>query len=158
MVETLVLVRHGDAELFGPEGTDESRRLTELGIEALERDYPMTFARICDRADLKIWVSPAVRALETAEIAGKVLDIEPESFELHNSLYEQDDDVFVAELEAEGTGCIVAVGHIPFMQRLAFELAGVDLPFGKGAVAAISFPTGDLRRGQLDWFVQGPKL
>ena len=156
MVERLVLVRHGDAEFFGPEGTDESRRLTKHGKKALKKAFPTTFGPLRDEENLAMWVSPAVRALETAEVAAGVLGVRPEEFDLHNCLYEQDDDEFLAELSAEGDGCVVAVGHIPFMHRMLWSLTGEDVPFSKGSVACVRFADGDLTRGTLEWFVEGP--
>ncbi len=156
MIRELVLVRHGDAEFYGPEGTDASRRLTKKGRKALETTYPTTFQVLAGRDDLHLWVSPAVRAVQTAEvISGSGVDFVDE--DMHESLYQQNDDEFLAELEAEGEGCVVAVGHIPFMERMLYELTGDDISFGKGAVACVSFKNGDLGRGKLAWFVQGPK-
>lgn len=157
MLERLVLVRHGDAEFIGPEGTDTSRRLTKRGLKALKKAYPKTFASLKDVDDLSMWVSPAVRAVETAEVAGDVLGVDPDDFDIHVCLYEQDDEEFLAELEAEGDGCVVAVGHIPFMHRMLWNLTGEDIPFPKGSVACIAFEDGDLSKATLEWFDEGPR-
>ena len=156
MIERSVLVRHGDAESFGPEGTDESRRLTKRGKKALKKAFPTTFAPLRDEENLSMWVSPAVRALETAEVAADALGFDVRDFDRHVSLYEQDDEEFLAELGAEGDGCVVAVGHIPFMHRMLWSLTGEDVPFSKGSVACVRFEDGDLSRGTLEWFVEGP--
>lgn len=156
MVRMLVLVRHGDAERYGPEGTDASRRLTRRGAKALRRAYPRTFRRLADAGDVALWVSPATRALQTAEVAADVLGIDPKDFDIHQSLYDQDDEEFLAELGAEGDGCVVAVGHVPFMNRVLRELTGEGVAFAKGSVAAISFASGDLSRGRLEWFADCP--
>ena len=156
MIRELVLVRHGDAEFVGPEGTDASRRLTKKGREVLQAAYPETFARLRDVDDVHLWVSPAVRAVETAELV-EGAGVHFVDKDVHKSLYEQDDDGFIAELEAEGEGCVVAVGHIPFMERMLYQLTGDDIKFGKGAVASVTFKKGELRRGRLSWFIQGPK-
>lgn len=157
MLKKLVLVRHGDAEFFGPEGTDESRRLTRWGLRALERAYPQTFAALKQEPKLSIWVSPAVRTAQTAEVIGRVVGIDSDEFDEHLSLYEQDDEEFLAELYAEGDGCVVAVGHVPFMYRFLGELTGEDMPFDKGSAACIGFDSDDLLKGKLLWFVDGPK-
>lgn len=156
MVERLVLVRHGDAEFYGPDG-DESRRLTKRGKKALKKAYPQIFAALKQLDDVTFWVSPAERALATAEIAADVLDIDPEDFDIHNSLYEQDDDEFLAELDAEGEGTVVVVGHIPFVHRILWELTGEDIPFTKGSVASVALEDGDVRHGRLEWFAEGPE-
>lgn len=157
MLQRLVLVRHGDTEFFGPEGTDESRRLTKRGAKALRKAYPTTLEPLKALADVAFWVSPAVRANQTAEIAADVLDIDPDEFDIHTSLYEQDDDEFLAELGAEGDGTVVAVGHVPFMHRILWALTGEDVPFSKGSVASVAFEGGDLRKATLEWFVEGPE-
>lgn len=157
MIRKLVLVRHGDAEFYGPEGTDESRRLTTRGLEALKSAYPRIFAALRDEPDVSLWVSPAVRAMQTAEVVGEALGIDPDEFALHDSLYEQDDDEFLAELSAEGEGIVVAVGHIPFMQEMLYQLTGEDLPFKKGAVACIAITDNDRFHGTLEWFETAPK-
>ena len=157
MLQKLVLVRHGDAEFFGPEGTDESRRLTKRGAEVLAAEYPSTFEPLKDVDDITFWVSPAVRAIQTAEIAADVLDVDPDEFDMHVSLYEQDDDEFLAELGAEGDGTVVAVGHIPFMHRILWKLTGEDVPFSKGSVASVVFENGDIDKAMLEWFVDGPE-
>ena len=143
MLQRLVLVRHGDTEFFGPEGTDESRRLTKRGAKALRKAYPTTLEPLKALADVAFWVSPAVRANQTAEIAADVLDIDP--------------DEFLAELGAEGDGTVVAVGHVPFMHRMLWTLTGEDVPFSKGSVASVAFEGGDLRKATLEWFVEGPE-
>lgn len=157
MLKRLVLVRHGDAEFYGPEETDASRRLTKKGKKALKRAYPQVFSALKGRDDLSIWVSPAVRAMETAEVVGDVLGIDPDEFDCHVSLYEQDDEEFMAELEAEGDGTVIAVGHIPFMHRVLWELTGEDEPFSKGAVASVAFNDADLRHAEMEWFAECPK-
>lgn len=155
MLELLVFVRHGDAEFYGPEGTDVSRRLTKKGVKALRRGFPEVFKNLEGRDDIHIWVSPAVRAIQTAEVVGETLGIDPDEFDIHNSLYDQDDDEFLAELEAEGDGCVIAVGHVPFVQRVTLNLTDVDVPFSKGSVAAISFGGETLREAELEWFALG---
>ena len=156
MLQRVVLVRHGDAEFIGPEGTDESRRLTKRGAKALAKAYPTTFEPLKDIDDVTIWVSPAVRAIQTAEVAADALGIDPDEFDVHVSLYEQDDDEFLAELEAEGDGTVVVVGHVPFMHRMLWTLTGEDVPFSKGSVASVAFEGGDPRKASLEWFVEGP--
>ena len=156
MLNMLVLVRHGDAEFFGPEGTDASRRLTKRGVKALARAYPAIFSQLKDEEGIRFWVSPATRALQTAEIAAGTLGIAPADFDLHESLYAQNDDEFLAELEAEGDGCVIAVGHVPFMQRMCWDLTGANVPFSKGSVAAVRFADGDVSKAELVWFEPGP--
>ncbi|HJB55305.1 MAG TPA: histidine phosphatase family protein, partial [Candidatus Olsenella avistercoris] len=68
MVKTLVLVRHGAPEAAAASGADLDRRLTASGARALRTAYPRTFALLGDDAQVEVWSSPAVRALETADV------------------------------------------------------------------------------------------
>ena len=156
MVRTLVLVRHGAPEQSAPSGSDLDRKLTASGARSLRVAYPRTFALLGDDARAALWSSPAVRALETADVVAAVTGIE--DIEVHESLYAQDVSGFLAELEASDERTVIAVGHAPFVDHLAARLLDACPAFGKGAVAAIDLPEGSAGRGTLRWFVAGPEL
>ncbi len=151
MPRTLVLVRHGIPENFNPEG-DAARRLTPEGLRVLKRAYPEGLASLRQREGLRIWSSPAVRALQTAEAVADALGIDPGDVDLHQSLYEQDEEEFLLELGAEDPDCVVVVGHVPFMEHLAYRITGVDLLFCKGLACAIEL--GEDNRGRVLWCVR----
>ena len=155
MVKTLVLVRHGAPEASSPSGADMDRRLTEAGARALRAAYPRVFSLLGDDADARVWSSPAVRALETADVVAASLGVE--DIEVHQSLYAQDANTFLAELEAADAPCVVAVGHAPFVDTLASRLADVCPAFDKGAAASFDLPNGPSERGSLRWFVAAPE-
>ncbi|MDP9860649.1 phosphohistidine phosphatase [Olsenella profusa DSM 13989] len=136
MVTTVVLVRHGDAEPRNVHG-DKERQLTAVGLRALERAYPQALASLHGVKGLALWASPAVRALQTAKVVAHALGIDPEDIDPHDSLYEQDEERFLAELGAAHEPTVVAVGHVPFMERLACTLTGESVAFHKGAIRAI---------------------
>ena len=155
MVKTLVLVRHGAPEATSASGSDMDRRLTTAGARALRVSYPRTFALLGEDARLAIWSSPAVRALETADVVAAATGVE--DIEVHQSLYAQDISAFMTELDACELPCVVAVGHAPFVDHLATRLLGTCPPFGKGTAVAIDLPSGFSGRGVLRWFVTGPE-
>ena len=125
MVKTLVLVRHGDPEATSASGTDLDRRLTASGARSLKTAYPRTFALLGKDAEAAVWSSPAIRALETAQIVADAIDVE--DIEVHESLYAQDVSAFLAELsDAEGP-IVIAVGHAPFVDQLSARLLGGSL-------------------------------
>ena len=155
MVKMLVLVRHGAPEATSPTGSDLDRRLTSAGVRSLRAGYPRTFALLGDKPHVSVWSSPAVRALETADVVAAAVGVE--DIEVRQSLYAQDSAAFLAELEATDAPCVIAVGHAPFVDTLAARLVGTCPPFGKGTVAAIDLPEGPARRGVLRWFVAGPE-
>lgn len=153
MVKTLVLVRHGDAEP-AVDGVDGAlRNLTRAGTLALEAAYPVTFARL-DATDSAVWSSPAVRALQTAEIAARAIGVS--DIEIHQSLYDQDIDAFLSELDASRTQTIVVVGHVPFMDHLVERLLGQPHPLGKGGVIALGMPDDSTLPPALLWFADAP--
>ena len=133
MVTTLVLVRHGDAEPSNLDG-DKERQLTGAGLRALERTYPHALADLRGTEGLALWASPAVRALQTAGVVAQALGIDPGAIDPHDSLYEQDEDEFMAEVGAADGPTVIAVGHVPFMERLVRTLTGESVAFHKGAI------------------------
>lgn len=155
MVKMLVLVRHGAPEATSPTGSDLDRRLTDSGARSLRAAYPRTFALLGDSPSVSVWSSPAVRALETADVVAAAVGVE--DIEVRQSLYAQDGAAFVAELEASDAPCVIAVGHAPFVDTMAARLVGSCPSFGKGTVAAIDLPEGPSGRGNLRWYVAGPE-
>ena len=155
MVKTLVLVRHGAPEVTSPSGQDIDRRLTTAGARALRTAYPRVFSLLGDDPKVQVWSSPAVRALETADVAAAATGVE--DIEVHQSLYSQDVAGFLAELDAADVPCVIAVGHAPFVDNLATRLLGPCPSLGKGAVIAIDLASGFSGRGGLRWYVAGPE-
>ena len=155
MTTKVVLVRHGKAEKgFGK--FDIDRELTDAGLAALEAAYPRTFA-LLEGENPVIWTSPATRARQTAEVVADALDIAYSDMEEHSCIYAQDDAELLAELDACDDDCVIVVGHIPMMEDLVYDLAGLQLDFSTGAAAALELTGQVLRPAKLLWFVQGPK-
>lgn len=163
MARTIVLVRHGKAERAGIDRPDEERSLAPGAAEALARSYPTTFSLLGGIAEpALVWVSPAVRARQTAEQVTAALDaahVAHAAPEPHECLWEQDGSAFLAELAATpANATVICVGHIPFMQGALARLTGVDLAFAPGAAAAVSTAELEPGGGTLLWFVQGPRV
>lgn len=158
MISKLVLIRHGDAENRRLGETDAQRRLTKRGLEALKKAYPTTLASLKDDIlDLQVWSSEAVRAVQTAQVACDAIGYPYNKIEYHQSLYAQDSDFFFGELSA-AEGVVVAVGHIPFMEDVASELAGRMMSFPKGSAACFDLSEGSFGKAQLLWFEKGPRV
>lgn len=157
MTKTLVLVRHGNPEASATSGRDFDRQLTPSGAHALACAYPRTFSLLSGTEKPVVWSSPALRALQTADVVAAAVNAD--GIEPHDSLYAQDIPAFLDELAATDAQTIIAVGHAPFMDLLAARLAAGVPAFGKGSAAAIALPP-DLsdasEKGQLLWFVAGP--
>ena len=162
MVETLVLVRHGKAEPGSPTLPDIERSLTSAGRAALAapEGFPTIFARLDGpmREQAELWVSPALRARQTAEEVAAVIGARP--LIEHESLWEQDGVAFLDELAAADARTVIAVGHIPFMNELLDWLTGEAERFSPGGVAAIRLsPTRSASElgGTLLWTAKAPK-
>ena len=166
MVKTLVLVRHGKAQSAAPGQADIERTLTVEGRAALasSRGFSRTFSLLSDeeRENAVIWTSPAVRAQQTAQEVAEAVGLHTilgdRKVVTCESLLSQDGDAFLAELDRVNAGCLIAVGHIPFMETMTEFLTGAEISFKPGAAAAIKMgKTIKPGKARLAWFVQGPK-
>ena len=158
MIRKLVLIRHGQAETRRLFQDDTERHLTPQGLKALREAYPELLAPLAeDVDDLQVWASEAVRARETAEVVCEALGLSEDDIEYHASLYAQDNDYFYGELSA-AEGVVVGVGHIPFVEEAAADLARHLISFTTGSIACIDVPDGDLAHATLAWFERGPEV
>lgn len=156
MTKKLVLVRHAKTER-GYGKLDIYRELTDAGRAAIEEAYPRTFALLEGESPV-IWASPAVRARQTAQVVASALGIAQSEIELHSCIYSQDEDFLLAELDAAEDECIVVVGHVPLVEDMAYDLAGIALDFNTGAACALELTGQVSKPAKLIWFVRGPKL
>lgn len=159
MVQTLILVRHGQAEPASVETPDIERSLTPAGRAALAGadGFPRTFALLSDddRRDARLWASTALRAQQTAEEVRAVLGERP--IASADYLFEQDENTFIERLHEVDAACLIVVGHIPFVDRVTEYLTGTNISFRPGAAAALRLDsTLGPCRSELLWFVQGP--
>lgn len=160
MVSRLVLVRHAKAQERGGDLPDAQRQLTVAGRASIEARFPVTFGLLADdSSELQVWSSPAIRAVQTAEVVVDAVDAE--GLAVKDSLIAGDVDAFLTQLAAE-QGTVIAVGHNPFMEELYGQLTGVSQELKPGAVASFGFKaSGDNAAEQavwLEWFVQAPRV
>ena len=167
MARTIILVRHGKAEKAALGTEDIDRSLVEGAAAALAPTYRNAFALLGGVHQARLWVSPALRAKQTAAVVSPALVGNgvgiAESRELACLLH-QDQGALLDELAATPEdACVVAVGHIPFMEDMLARLCGSAIDFAPGSVAAVELE-GDPHAGaasasgRLLWFVRGPKL
>ena len=170
----LMLLRHAKTENDAPSGHDQDRRLDDRGRH--------------DAAEIGGWigrnppfptlvlVSPAVRALQTWEIAWEAMKelVPGPKVELLAELYGADVSQLLETIRnapVTDSKRLMIVGHNPGMHELAIALAGSGNSAGRGALAD-NLPTAGLaildfdiddwanigiRRGRLELFVS-PKL
>ncbi len=172
MVRTLVLVRHGKAEKAPDGSSDLYRELTPDGRHALEIAYPRTFSLLEDYDDINVWSSPAIRAMQTAQVVANVLGVD--GIEVDQTLYDQNVDAILAQIATTPEETVVIVGHVPsldaiasrLLDAIASRLLGMTIRLNKGAALALELPQPEAAAegevatpapASLLWFVDGPK-
>ncbi len=149
----LLVVRHGIAEAFGPDGSDATRRLTSEGIEKT-RAAARGLAYLGPRPRA-LFASPRVRAAETAAIIGEVFDVVPQ---ILKSLGDGSPSQILDDLTRRRDDTVCIVGHEPVLSRLV-ELACGASPGGfiemkKAGCACLDLTMtehGLVRPGRLLW-------
>lgn len=146
----ILIVRHGIAEEVSPDGSDESRALTEEGRKKMKEEAA-GFARLGLKVQ-RIFSSPLVRAQQTAEFLAVEFKLKVETMK---ELAPGNPPARVAERlrqfrKEEG---VMLVGHEPNCSELASYLLlgsnGLNIEFKKGAICVIesrdaAAGTGDL--------------
>ncbi len=123
----IYLLRHGDAE--NGDGNDAARRLTAKG-ERQARVAGEALA-VLD-ADIEACLtSPKVRAAETARLACKELELEPEiADELRGGRFD-------SLALSVGRGNVMLVGHEPDFSGEIARLTGANVKLRKGGLAIV---------------------
>jgi phosphohistidine phosphatase len=133
MPAQLWLLRHGEAVPHDSK-PDDDRELTARGErqaiaagEALAR-LGVEFAAC--------YTSPKVRARDTARLAARALNVEPEETSVLADGFDAD-DAFELLLGHDDHTRVLAVGHNPSFEQVVRDLTGGRVDFKKGAVVAI---------------------
>ncbi|MEX2214580.1 MAG: phosphohistidine phosphatase SixA [Phycisphaeraceae bacterium] len=149
----LLIFRHGIAEDRGPDGTDDSRRLTDEG-KSKTREAAVGLSCIAPRPDV-ILNSPLVRAMQTAEIVGDVFDVKPR---VCSALGMGPLEDVLRELRKMEEEVVMVIGHEPQLSSLAEILCTGVQPTGfiqmkKAGCIAVETPIneGKARVGKLLW-------
>lgn len=151
----LYLVRHAEAEDASDAVSDHNRRLTAAGISRTQ-----TAAQVMQRMGLKprrIFSSPRVRAVQTAEIISEALKTPVEIHEAVNFEFD------IQAVETLGSGLedgaeVMFVGHDPSMSKVVSDLTGANVVLKKGSLARIDIVTiASPLRGRLVWLI-APKV
>jgi phosphohistidine phosphatase len=138
MAAHLWLLRHGEAVPHDSK-PDDDRELTARGErQALAAGEGLARLGVEFAA---CYTSPKVRARDTARLACKALNIEPEETEsLANGF---DRDAALELLTAHDDDArVLAVGHEPSFSQVVFDLTGGRVDFKKGGVAAVRIERG----------------
>jgi phosphohistidine phosphatase len=133
MAPQLWLLRHGEAVPHESK-PDSDRELTARGErqavaagEGLAR-LGVEFAAC--------YTSPKVRARDTARLACRALNIDPQEAESLGDGFESEDAREL--LLGHGDNArVLAVGHEPSFSQVVFDLTGARIDFKKGGIAAV---------------------
>jgi phosphohistidine phosphatase len=138
MAFQLWLLRHGEAVPHDSKA-DEERELTARGErqaiaagEGLAR-LGVEFAAC--------YTSPKVRALDTARLACRSLNIEPVVHEPLAAGFDRDDAMELLHAHGED-GRVLVVGHEPDFSQVVHDISGGRVDFKKGGVAAVRLEGG----------------
>lgn len=110
----LLVIRHGQAESYSSTGSDQDRNLTDIGIDQVKRA-----AQCLSELDIDfdtLWVSPYIRAQQTAELLIPTLNLEAVTKDCITP--ESDPSAFLDEVDLESKQSIVIVSHQPFVSSL----------------------------------------
>jgi phosphohistidine phosphatase len=133
VAQQLWLLRHGEAVPHDSK-PDADRELTARG-ERQSATAGAALARLGVEFDA-IYTSPKVRAADTAKLAAKALNVDPE---VEQVLADGFDVADALELlgRHDADARILVVGHNPDFAQVVHDLTGARLDFKKGAVAAV---------------------
>ncbi len=125
----LLIMRHGKAEEKRPGIRDEERRLTEKGRKDVEH-----VAKIMPFKPSKIYSSPMLRAIETAEIISRIYNVNYEV--LAELLPEKLSINALKKLKLEENTLLI--GHAPSIEELISGLiGGGKVKLKAGAIAGL---------------------
>jgi phosphohistidine phosphatase len=138
MARQLWLLRHGEAVPHESKPDDE-RELTARGErQAIAAGEGL--ARLGVEFDA-CYASPKVRALDTARLACKALNIEPECEESLRVGFDADDARELLLRHGDDARVLV-VGHEPDFSQVVHDVTGGRLDFKKGGIAAVRVERG----------------
>jgi phosphohistidine phosphatase len=138
MAAQLWLLRHGEAVPHRSK-PDADRELTARG----ERQSLAAGAALA-RLGLEFaacYASPKRRALDTARLACRALNVEPQPVEALGDGFDRDDALELL-LPHGPEDRVLAVGHEPSFSQVVHDLTGGRIDFKKGGVAAVQVERG----------------
>ena len=138
MAPQLWLPRHGEAVPHDSK-PDEERELTARGErQAIAAGEGL--ARLGVEFDA-CYASPKVRAIDTAKLACRALNVEPVVHEPLSSGFDRDDALEL--LRAHGDDArVLVVGHDPDFSQVVHDFTGATVDFKKGGVVALRASSG----------------
>ena len=155
-MKSLTLFRHAKTERDSSTGRDFDRQLSERG----ERDSPRMgeeIRRLGLEYDL-VLSSPAMRAAQTAELAGLAPTFDKRIYEASAG-----DLLAIVQQADDSASRLIMIGHNPGFDRLASRLFGGNIEMPTGSLVEIALPIDHWRDagsggGQLVRFLKPKEL
>ena len=152
----IVIIRHGIAEDFGPDGSDASRRLTPEGVEKTGK-VARGLLKIAKKPQA-ILASPKVRAHHTAQIIALEFGVKVQTVPV---IQEEDPIALLAMAAGRSEDSIFIVGHEPTLGALVeFLISGRlskgSTPMKKAGAACFEIAFGkdpSSFSSELKWFL-----
>lgn len=134
MARELWLLRHGDAEPHDAR-PDHERRLTARGEQQSEHAGAALAALGIEFA--ACYSSPKVRALDTARLACRMLNVDAEVVETIASGFDAEQAVKLLRAQDDPDAKLLLVGHNPDFAEIVAGLTGARAHLRKGALAVV---------------------
>lgn len=129
----LFILRHGEAEPRVT--TDEARQLTAKGRSDVARVIKSSLEDLGELTHL--WVSPLVRAQQTAEVVGPLIgNVEPYSTEL--LVPEADPQQLFRQLQISECQALLLVSHQPLVSKILDALCGTANGYHSMATSSLA--------------------
>jgi phosphohistidine phosphatase len=140
MPAQLWLLRHGEAVPHASK-PDPDRELTARGeLQAEAAGAGLARLGIEFAA---CYTSPKVRARDTARLACKALNVEPEEVDVLANGFDRDDAFELLLRHDDPDARVLVVGHNPSFEQVVRDLTGARVDFKKGGIAAIAMGRGE---------------
>jgi phosphohistidine phosphatase len=141
MPPQLWLLRHGEAVPHDSKPSDFDRELTARG----ERQAAAAGAGLA-RLGVEFsacYTSPKVRARDTARLACRALNIDPQEVPVLGDGFGREDalELLLAHTD-DGDARVLVVGHEPSFSQVVHDLTGARIDFKKGGIAAVRVERG----------------
>jgi len=140
MKRFLILVRHAKSRQAEPGQKDLDRELTESGYQQASRLGRYLYLQ--ELIPEKIFTSHALRALDTAQLIGEQLKLEPFQIEKNEELYEASVRTLLSQIHGLDTSLksVLIIGHNPAITHLCEHLSKDEIGnLPSGSMVLLSF-------------------
>lgn len=151
----IIFVRHAKAEDRSVDLEDMDRHLTEKGIAKFSKLIPQLKHKIrsVEKQQIINWSSPANRAVETADIVIKAINLNKATY--HKFIYTGNMDKFKKHIkEIKDDQTLMIYGHEPILSDWVLSLTGESVRIRKGAMICLSVTDRTSLQAKIEWHIQ----